>query len=182
VATAQIVTSACCARLRDRHDVAGHAAFFALRASRYFLILVSKFGLGVPHYRLERDLADQGVPLDRGTMGRYMEQAGNTLGATIVACDVGRRDRERAGNLDGRDWSAEPVKSAKDGLAQACKKGHFFTAVVECDTRCCSRTSSSTPAKASSSCSKDSEGTYTRTRATSMTSSSTGGRMTRTKA
>jgi hypothetical protein len=38
----------------------------------------------VPHYRLERDLADQGVPLDRGTMGRYMEQAGNTLGATVV--------------------------------------------------------------------------------------------------
>lgn len=47
-------------------------------------LMVSKFGLGVPHYRLERDLADQGVPLDRGTMSRYMEHAGNTLGATIV--------------------------------------------------------------------------------------------------
>jgi len=39
----------------------------------------------VPHYRLERDLLDQGMRLDRGLMSRYVEHAGNTLGATIVA-------------------------------------------------------------------------------------------------
>jgi transposase len=55
-----------------------------LHTSTVAHLMVSKFGLGVPHYRLERDLADQGVPLDRGTMSRYMEQAGNTLGATVV--------------------------------------------------------------------------------------------------
>jgi transposase len=66
-----------------------------LRTSTVAHLVVSKFGLGVPHYRLERDVADQGVPLDRGTMSRYMEQTGNTLGAT--------------------------------------RKGHFFTAVVDCD-------------------------------------------------
>jgi hypothetical protein len=63
----------------------------------------------VPHYHLERDLADEGVPLDRGTVCRYMEQAGNTLGATIVHAMWGGRDRERAGDLDGRDGGAHPT-------------------------------------------------------------------------
>jgi hypothetical protein len=27
----------------------------------------------------------------------------------------------------------QPAKTAKDGRAEACKKGHFFTAVVDCD-------------------------------------------------
>jgi transposase len=47
--------------------------------------LTSKFALGVPHCRLECDLLDQGMRLDRGLMSRYVEHAGNTLGATIVA-------------------------------------------------------------------------------------------------
>ena len=55
-----------------------------LHTSAVARLATSKFGLGVPHYRVERDVADQGVPLDRGTMSRYMEHAGNTLGATIV--------------------------------------------------------------------------------------------------
>lgn len=36
-------------------------------------ILTSKFALGVPHYRIERDLLDQGMCLDRGLMSRYVE-------------------------------------------------------------------------------------------------------------
>lgn len=55
-----------------------------LHTSTISHVIVSKFGLGVPHFRLEQDLADQGVALDRGTMCRYVEHAGNTLGATIV--------------------------------------------------------------------------------------------------
>jgi transposase len=47
-------------------------------------ILVQKFSLGVPHYRLEQHLEDQGVELGRGTMCRYVEEAGNALGATVV--------------------------------------------------------------------------------------------------
>jgi hypothetical protein len=27
----------------------------------------------------------------------------------------------------------QPAKTAANGVAQACKKGHFFTAVVDCD-------------------------------------------------
>jgi transposase len=41
-------------------------------------------GLGVPCYRLEQHIEDQGVPLDRGTMSRYVDEAGGALGASIV--------------------------------------------------------------------------------------------------
>ncbi|MBE7449281.1 MAG: transposase [Kofleriaceae bacterium] len=51
-----------------------------LHTSTVAHLLTSKFGLGVPHYRLERDLLDQGMRLDRGLMCRYVEHAGNTLG------------------------------------------------------------------------------------------------------
>jgi len=105
-----------------------------LHTSTVAHVVVSKFGLGVPHYRLERDLADQGVPLDRGTMGRYVEQAGNTLGATIVhAMWADAIANGQVISTDATGALIQPAKGAKDGLAQACKKGHFFTAVVDCD-------------------------------------------------
>ena len=47
-------------------------------------ILVSKYLLGVPFYRLEQQFALQGVSLDRGTMCRSLEEVGNVLGATVV--------------------------------------------------------------------------------------------------
>jgi transposase len=105
-----------------------------LHTSTVAHLMVSKFGLGVPHYRLERDLADQGVPLDRGTMGRYVEHAGNTLGATIVqAMWADAIANAQVISTDATGALVQPEKAAPDGLAQACKKGHFFTAVVDCD-------------------------------------------------
>lgn len=55
-----------------------------LHSSVVAYIIMQKFSLGVPHYRLEQHIGDQGVELDRSTMCRYVEEAGNTLGATIV--------------------------------------------------------------------------------------------------
>jgi transposase len=105
-----------------------------LHTSTVAHLMVAKFGLGVPHYRLERDLADQGVPLDRGTMCRYMEQAGNTLGATIVhAMWADAIANAQVISTDATGALVQPTKGAKDGRAEACKKGHFFTAVVDCD-------------------------------------------------
>jgi transposase len=46
---------------------------------------------------------------------------------------VARCDRERPRDLDGCDGALVQPAKAKDGRAQACKKGHFFTAVVDCD-------------------------------------------------
>jgi transposase len=105
-----------------------------LHTSTVAHLTVSKFGLGVPHYRLERDLADQGVPLDRGTMSRYMEQTGNTLGATIVhAMWADAIANAQVISTDATGALIQPTKSGKEGQAQSCKKGHFFTAVVDCE-------------------------------------------------
>ncbi len=104
-----------------------------LHTSTIAHVLTSKFALGTPHYRLEQALADQGVPLDRGLMGRYVEHAGNTLGATIVAAMW--RDALAHGHVISTDATGaliQPTK-AKDGRSLACKKGHFFTAVVDAD-------------------------------------------------
>ena len=104
-----------------------------LHTSAVAHLITSKFGLGVPHYRLEQDLADQGVPLDRGLMSRYVEHAGNTLGATIVHAMW--RDAIEHGHVISTDATGaliQPAK-AKDGKSMGCKKGHFFTAVVDAD-------------------------------------------------
>lgn len=108
-----------------------------LHTSTVAHILVSKFSLGVPHYRLERDLLDQGMRLDRGLMSRYVEHAGNTLGATVVAAMW--RDAIASGQMistDATGAAIQPTKAkakAKDGKSLACKKGHFFTAVVDAE-------------------------------------------------
>jgi len=102
-----------------------------LHTSTVAHLLTSKFALGTPHYRLEQLLADQDTPLDRGLMSRYVEDAGNTLGATIV--EAMWRDAIAHGGVISTDATGaliQPTK-AKDGRSLACKKGHFFTAVVD---------------------------------------------------
>ncbi len=104
-----------------------------LHTSSVAHIATAKFGLGVPHYRLERDFLDQGTRLDRGLMSRYVEHTGNTLGATVVAAMW--RDAIANGQLISTDATGamiQPTK-ARDGKSLACKKGHFFTAVVDAD-------------------------------------------------
>jgi transposase len=83
---------------------------------------------------INRNTHDQGVALDRGTMSRYVEQAGNTFGATVVnAMWADAIASAQVISTDATGALIQPAKGAKDGRAQACKKGHFFTAVVDCD-------------------------------------------------
>lgn len=105
-----------------------------LHTSAVAHLATSKFGTGVPHYRLERDIADEGVSLDRGTMSRYMESAGNTLGATIVqAMWTDAIAHAQVISTDATGALIQPAKVAEGDRSQGCKKGHFFTAVVDCD-------------------------------------------------
>jgi len=104
-----------------------------LHTSVVAYILVQKFGLGVPHYRLEQHILDQGVELDRGMMSRYVDEAGGSLGATIVhAMWQDAIQNAAVISTDATGALVQPEKR-KDGQSQACKKGHFFTAVVDCD-------------------------------------------------
>jgi transposase len=96
-------------------------------------VLSQKFSLGVPHYRLEQHIAGQGVELDRGLMCRYVEEAGSTCGATIVhAMWQDALENGAVISTDATSALVQPEKSP-NGQRQACKKGHFFTAVVDCD-------------------------------------------------
>ena len=106
-----------------------------LHSSAVAHIVVQKFALGVPHYRLEQHLEDQGVQLGRGMMCRYVEEAGNALGATVVHAMW--QDAIENGCIISTDATSalvQPVKSRGEGEPrQACKKAHFFTAVVDAD-------------------------------------------------
>lgn len=104
-----------------------------LHSSVVAYILVQKFGLGVPHYRLEQHLEDQGLSLDRGMMSRYSDDAGGALGASIVHAMW--QDAIATAAVISTDATGGMIQPEKrlDGQRQACKKGHFFTAVVDCD-------------------------------------------------
>ena len=104
-----------------------------LHSSVVAYVLVQKFGLGVPHYRLEQHIRDQGVELDRGMMSRYVDEAGGSLGASIVhAMWQDAIHNAAVISTDATGAMVQPEKR-QDGQRQACKKGHFFTAVVDCD-------------------------------------------------
>ena len=95
-------------------------------------ILVSKYMLGLPFYRLEEKLAHEGVCIDRGTMCRYAEDAGATLGAIVLAA----RDEAFAESFclstDATGVSIQPTP-LKDGTRQPCRKGHFFVVLADHD-------------------------------------------------
>jgi transposase len=94
-----------------------------LHPSVVVYILIQKFSLGAPHYRLEQHIQDQGVELDRSTMSRYVEEAGGCLGATV--CHVMWEQALSSAAVISTDATSamiQPEKS-KEGLRQACKKG-----------------------------------------------------------
>lgn len=101
--------------------------------SVYAWLAVEKFALGVPCYRLEQSLETEEESLDRGTMCRYLEDLGSTLGATIVnAMFEDARMNCHVLSTDATGAAIQPEPSP-DGRRQACKKGHFFTIVADCD-------------------------------------------------
>lgn len=104
-----------------------------LHTSAVAHLITQKFSLGVPHYRLEQHLRDQCVAIDRGMMCRYVEEAGGALGATIVQAmwDDALQNASII-STDATGALIQPEKPKK-GQRQACKKGHFFTAVVDAD-------------------------------------------------
>jgi transposase len=103
-----------------------------LHTSAIAWIAVEKFGLGVPHYRLEQHLESCGVPLDRGTMGRYMEELGSVLGATVVKAML---DDARTCSVLSTDATGAAIQpAARAGpTRRACDKGHFFALIPDRD-------------------------------------------------
>ena len=104
-----------------------------LHTSALAWLAVQKFSLGTPCYRLEQDLRDQGQSLDRGTMCRNLEEVGNVLGATVVQAMMrDAMDHCAVLSTDATGAAIQPGPR-EGGPKRACKKGHFFTIVADCD-------------------------------------------------
>ena len=95
-------------------------------------IATQKLCDGLPLYRLEEIGARDGIRLDRGTMSRWLEDLGATLGATVVAA-------MRADALahafciatDATGFAVQP--GARDGPRRPCRKGHYFVQIADRD-------------------------------------------------
>ena len=99
-------------------------------------LLVSKYMLGVPFYRIEQAWALQGFSLDRGTMCRYAEDTGATLGAIVEAARKDALKRAFCLSTDATGVRVQPGPLMdRGGKPGPCRKGHFFVTRVQFDLR-----------------------------------------------
>jgi hypothetical protein len=95
-------------------------------------ILIAKYMMGLPFYRLEQKLAFDGACIDRGTMCRYAEDAGATLGAIVLAARDEAFLTAFCLSTDATGISIQPTR-LDDGTRQPCRKGHFFVVLADRD-------------------------------------------------
>jgi transposase len=71
--------------------------------------------------------------LDRGTMSRWVEEAGASVGATVVA--AAREEALRTSFCIATDATGIAVQPQKrpDGVRQACRRGHYFVLLADKD-------------------------------------------------
>ena len=95
-------------------------------------ILVAKYRFGIPFFRLGKMLASEGLVLDDGTMCRYAEDAGATLGVIVEACAAEAKKTAFCLATDATGVAIQPAPMAT-GQRQACAKGHFFVVLADKD-------------------------------------------------
>ena len=103
-----------------------------LAASMISHILVMKYAMGVPFYRQETQYALDGFGLDRGTMSRYSEHIGASLGAILEAQRADALAHAFCLATDATGINILPV-AREDKASQPCKKGHFFVILADHD-------------------------------------------------
>jgi len=96
-------------------------------------IISEKHLLGVPLYRIEDRFGRDGTPIDRGTMCRWLEDAGATAGATVIA--AARAEAIATAfclSTDATGIAVQPIPTG-DKKRQACRRGHFFVLIADRD-------------------------------------------------
>jgi transposase len=96
-------------------------------------IIMLKYGQGMPLFRIEEGFARDGCPVDRGTMSRWVEDAGATCGATVVR--AARRESLATAFCIATDATGvlvQPIRTHEQ-VRQACKRGHYFVHVADRD-------------------------------------------------
>jgi transposase len=96
-------------------------------------VLTDKYSDGLPLNRIEGRAAREGAALDRGTMCRWVEDAGATAGATVVAAM--REDAFEKSFCIATDATGIAVqpKPRPDGAHQPCRRGHYFVLIADRD-------------------------------------------------
>jgi transposase len=94
-------------------------------------LLVSKYRFGIPFHRLAEMFLAQGVKLDDGTMCRYAENVGATLGAIVEAMAKEAKATAFCLSTDATGVCIQPTPVV--GKRQACRKGHFFVVLADQD-------------------------------------------------
>lgn len=96
-------------------------------------ISTEKHCQGMPLYRIEDRFCRDGVPIDRGTMCRWLEDAGATAGATVIA--AAHEEAMRTAfclSTDATGVSVQPIPTG-DKKRQPCRRGHFFVQIADRD-------------------------------------------------
>lgn len=97
-------------------------------------IIVDKHCDGLPLHRQQERFLRDGVKLDRGTMCRWLEDVGNTLGATLV--EAARRHFMATAFsflTDATGVLVQPLKGHEKKNHQPCRRGHFFVQLADKD-------------------------------------------------
>jgi len=96
-------------------------------------IATDKLCDGLPLHRQEDRFARLGARIDRGTMSRWLEELGGTVGATVVTA---MRDDALAHAFciatDATGVLVQPIPSA-DKQRRACARGHYFVQLADAD-------------------------------------------------
>lgn len=95
-------------------------------------VLAIKYVLGVPFYRYEQQCAREGFALDRGTMCRYAEHVGATLGCVVEAARKEAIATAFCLATDATGVAIQPTR-LQEGKRQPCRKGHFFVTLADKD-------------------------------------------------
>jgi transposase len=96
-------------------------------------VLTDKFCDGLPFHRQEDRAARVGTPLDRGTMCRWAEDAGATVGATVVAAM--REEALRTAFCIATDATGVLVQPIPGGdkPRRGCRRAHFLVQIADAD-------------------------------------------------
>jgi transposase len=95
-------------------------------------IATDKFAYGMPLFRQEERFAAEGFALDRGTMCRWLEDLGMTVGSIVLAMRDEAMKSAFCIATDATGIAIQPEATDKKGRS-ACRRGHFFVMLADGD-------------------------------------------------
>jgi transposase len=95
--------------------------------------LVAKYRFALPFHRLVQMLRSEGVRIDDGTLCRYAEDCGATLGCIVEAMAKEAKEAAFCLSTDATGIAIQPARIEGQRRRQPCDKGHFFVVLADQD-------------------------------------------------